>query len=120
MVALWIGLASLGRPPRPGIPSGSAKIAQFLMINARTYTVKRGTASSHQRESRRVDRLLTTDEVAALVRRPVATVRYWRHAGVGPRSALVRGRVLYREGDVEEWITGQFDADPAAVKAVGR
>ena len=32
------------------------------------------------------DTMLTLDEAAALVRAPVATLRYWRHMGTGPRS----------------------------------
>lgn len=56
-----------------------------------------------------VEHLLTINEVAERLRRPVATVRYWRVIGTGPRSALVGGRVLYRAGDVERWIEEQFD-----------
>jgi hypothetical protein len=32
------------------------------------------------------DELLTMQEVADIVRVPVATLRYWRHLGTGPRS----------------------------------
>ena len=32
------------------------------------------------------DELLTVAEVAALLRLPAATVRYWRHIGVGPHG----------------------------------
>ena len=31
------------------------------------------------------DELLTISEVAAIVRAPIATLRYWRHLGNGPR-----------------------------------
>jgi predicted DNA-binding transcriptional regulator AlpA len=55
-----------------------------------------------------MDRLLTLEEFAARVRRPVATVRYWRAMGTGPRSARISGRVRYRESDVERWIDEQF------------
>lgn len=58
-----------------------------------------------------VEHLLTINEVAERVRRPVATVRYWRVINFGPRSAKVGGRVLYRESDVEKWIQEQFDQD---------
>jgi hypothetical protein len=30
--------------------------------------------------------LLTIREAAALLRAPVATLRYWRHLGTGPRN----------------------------------
>ena len=55
-----------------------------------------------------MDRLLTPSEVAARVRRPLATVRYWRATGVGPPGARVNGRILYRESDLEAWIAKQF------------
>ncbi len=50
------------------------------------------------------DRFMTTDEVAALVRTPVETVRFWRHVGKGPRSFKVGRRVLYEEEDVKAWL----------------
>ena len=58
-----------------------------------------------------MDELLTVAEVADRLRRPVATVRYWRATGTGPRSARVGGRVLYRESDVRTWVEAQFAAD---------
>jgi excisionase family DNA binding protein len=58
-----------------------------------------------------VDELLTVSEVADRLRRPVATVRYWRATGTGPRSARVGGRVLYRASDVAAWVEAQFAAD---------
>jgi DNA-binding transcriptional MerR regulator len=57
-----------------------------------------------------MDALLTQAEVAEQLRRPVATLRFWRHKGTGPKSANVGGRVLYRESDVEAWIAEQFSA----------
>jgi predicted DNA-binding transcriptional regulator AlpA len=58
-----------------------------------------------------VDRLLTMEELAELLRRPVATIRYWRYMGTGPRGANVAGRVMYRESDIERWIAEQFEND---------
>ena len=55
-----------------------------------------------------MDRLLTLEEFAARVRRPVAPARYWRAMGTGPRSARISGRVMYRDSDVERWIDEQF------------
>ena len=40
--------------------------------------------------------LLTIAEAASLVRAPVATLRYWRHLGTGPRSFRLGRRVVYR------------------------
>ncbi len=53
--------------------------------------------------------LLTIDEVAAVVRTPIATLRYWRHLGTGPRSFRVGRHVVYLRGDVEAWINHQHD-----------
>jgi hypothetical protein len=39
--------------------------------------------------------LLTITEAADLLRAPVATLRYWRHLGTGPRSFRLGRRVLY-------------------------
>ena len=53
------------------------------------------------------DDLLTIAEVAAIVRAPIATVRYWRHLGTGPRSFRLGRRVVYRAGDLQAWIDMQ-------------
>jgi hypothetical protein len=38
------------------------------------------------------DELLTISEVAAIVRVPIATLRYWRHLGTGPHRLPHRPR----------------------------
>lgn len=48
--------------------------------------------------------LLTTDEVAAMLRTPVSTIRYWRHTGTGPRGFRLGARVLYARADVDAWL----------------
>ena len=53
------------------------------------------------------DDLLTIAEVAAIVRAPIATLRYWRHLGTGPRSFRLGRRVVYRAGDLRAWIALQ-------------
>ena len=50
------------------------------------------------------DDLLTIGEVADLVRVPVATLRYWRHLGTGPRSFKVGRSVRYWRTDVLRWL----------------
>jgi len=54
-------------------------------------------------------KLLTVDEVAVMLRRSPAAVRYMRHAGTGPKSAKVAGRVMYREDDVDAYINAAFE-----------
>jgi len=39
------------------------------------------------------DQLLTITETAELLRAPVATLRWWRHTGQGPRSFKIGRRV---------------------------
>ena len=51
--------------------------------------------------------LLTIAEAAELLRAPVATLRYWRHQGTGPRSFRLGRRVLYRREDLHAWIEHQ-------------
>ncbi len=50
------------------------------------------------------DQLLTITEVAAMLRAPVATLRYWRHLGTGPRSFRIGRRVLYTREDVHAFV----------------
>jgi excisionase family DNA binding protein len=51
--------------------------------------------------------LLTIAEAAQLLRAPVATLRYWRHLGTGPRSFRLGRRVLYRRDDLNTFIDAQ-------------
>jgi predicted DNA-binding transcriptional regulator AlpA len=48
--------------------------------------------------------LLTITEAADITRAPLATLRYWRHLGTGPRSFRLGRRVVYRRSDLLEWI----------------
>jgi predicted DNA-binding transcriptional regulator AlpA len=57
------------------------------------------------------DQLLTTAEVGLLLRTPSATLRYWRYAGVGPRSFHLGPRgVRYKRSDVLSWLDDQYGA----------
>ncbi len=47
--------------------------------------------------------LLTTEEVAEMLRVPASTVRYWRMQKEGPRYAKVGRKITYRRRDVEAW-----------------
>ena len=51
--------------------------------------------------------LLTITETAELLRAPIATLRWWRHTGQGPRSFKIGRRVTYRRSDLESWIEAQ-------------
>jgi predicted DNA-binding transcriptional regulator AlpA len=58
--------------------------------------------------------ILRIDEVADLTRTPEATLRYWRHKGVGPRSFKVGRRVAYDRADVVAWLDEQRAASRTA------
>jgi predicted DNA-binding transcriptional regulator AlpA len=57
--------------------------------------------------------LLYTEEVAALVRKPVATMRWFRATGQGPKCGKLGRRVVYRRADVEAWIASAFEGGAA-------
>lgn len=60
------------------------------------------------------ERLLTVPEVAEMTRIPEATLRWFRHAGKGPRSAKLGRRVVYKQADVLQWIEAQFALEARA------
>ena len=53
------------------------------------------------------DELLSMQEAADIVRVPVATLRYWRHLGTGPRSFRVGRSVRYWHTEVLHWLEKQ-------------
>ncbi len=53
------------------------------------------------------DEMLTLAEVAELLRVPVATLRYWRHLGAGPRSFRIGRFVRYWRSEVVAWLDRQ-------------
>lgn len=59
----------------------------------------------------RDQKLLTITEAAEIVRAPIATLRYWRHLGTGPRSFRLGRRVFYRYADLIVWINERHDHD---------
>ena len=58
------------------------------------------------------DQLLTIAEVAVLLNTKVATLRWWRHNGVGPKAVRLGARkIMYRRSDVIAWVEEQYNAD---------
>lgn len=53
------------------------------------------------------------EAVAAYLGVPVATVRAWRVAGIGPRGFRVGKHVRYRRSDVDGWIEAQASGPTA-------
>ena len=56
--------------------------------------------------------LLTLEEAAAVLRSPVATLRYWRHLSVGPDGFRLGRRVVYRREDVDRCVAKWQKAQP--------
>jgi len=55
------------------------------------------------------DELMTISEVAAAIRVPEATLRYYRHLGdKGPRSFRAGRRILYKAADVQAWVDERY------------
>ena len=81
---------------------------------------RRNAMSSTQRATvpdtpRADDELLTMQEVADVVRVPVATLRYWRHLGTGPRSFRIGRSVRYWRTEVFAWLDDQANGDRQSV-----
>lgn len=57
----------------------------------------------------RIPQMLTTAQAAEYINTPAATLRYWRHQGVGPKSfRLGPRRVMYRVADLDEWVAAAY------------
>lgn len=61
--------------------------------------------------------LMTTKEVAALIRKTPHAVRQMRHRGIGPRGTRVGRDVLYPRAGVLAWLAGLEQADPLAQRS---
>lgn len=63
--------------------------------------------SLHHEPTYAGDELMSLKEVAALVRVPEATLRYWRHLGTGPHSFRIGRSVRYWRNEVVHWLDEQ-------------
>lgn len=52
-------------------------------------------------------RILRLQEISDRTGVPVATLRWYRHRGLGPQTWLLGRRVVAYEDDVETWIEDQ-------------
>lgn len=55
-----------------------------------------------------IPELLTLPEVAELLRKTEASLRWGIHAGTAPKSAILGGRRMFRRADVEAYIEAAF------------
>jgi len=62
-----------------------------------------------------MERLLTAEEVAEVLKVRVETLNQWRWLGKGPRAIKSGRRFLrYRPADVEAWLDSQAEKTPPA------
>lgn len=52
--------------------------------------------------------LIGIEEAAKMCGQSVSTLRWWKAQGVGPRSAKIGRRVMYKRTEVSDWIDAQF------------
>jgi predicted DNA-binding transcriptional regulator AlpA len=57
-------------------------------------------------------KILYNQDVSEMTGLPIATLRFYRHVGKGPKSFRLGQRVAYKLEDVEQWIEEQYVADP--------
>ena len=62
---------------------------------------------------------MNTGQVSEETGIPAATLRYWRHANIGPASFSLGKRVVYRRSEVERWIAEQEQATRRGGGAAG-
>lgn len=56
-----------------------------------------------------VPELLTLPETAKLLRKSDSQLRWMKHVGSAPKSAIIGGRVMFRRSDVEAFVAAAFE-----------
>ncbi|AEJ94140.1 hypothetical protein THIBAULT_68 [Mycobacterium phage Thibault] len=51
---------------------------------------------------------MTLEDFAREAQVPLATVRYWKQVGYGPRYARIGRRVMVQREEAREWLKKQF------------
>lgn len=64
-----------------------------------------------------MERLLTVKQTAEYLGRTQQSMRWMIHAGTAPKSAMIGGRRMFRESDVNAFVARAFDGDNAALAA---
>lgn len=54
-------------------------------------------------------KLLTLEEVAEMLRKSPAQIRWMVHNRTAPKSGKLGGRRMFREQDVIDWVNAAFD-----------
>ena len=72
----------------------------------------------HDVPMKRLDELLSPQDLAGYLDVPVKTIYGWRHRGLGPAGFRVGRHLRYRRSDVEEWISAQLEYSASDLRAV--
>jgi len=56
-----------------------------------------------------MNELMKIADAAEYLHVPVATLRWYRQSGLGPKSAKICGRVMYRRSDLDNYVREQFN-----------
>ena len=68
------------------------------------------TYPSHYVQMKRLDELLSPQDLADYLDVPLSTLYDWRWRGEGPKGFRAGKHIRYRRSDVEEWIQRQLDS----------
>ena len=68
-----------------------------------------GTIASSAQNGRMTTELLTTEELAAFLKVPRATIYGWRYEGGGPPCLKIGRHLRFRVADVERWLEREAD-----------
>lgn len=56
-----------------------------------------------------MEELLTPRDLVAMTKSTDATVRWWRHMGIGPKYIKLTERTIrYRKSDVDKWLEERY------------
>ncbi|WDF34568.1 helix-turn-helix domain-containing protein [Arthrobacter agilis] len=59
-------------------------------------------------------KLRTVEELAEVLRKSPAQIRWMIHNGTAPRSAKIGGRRMFREQDIIDYVNAAFEAEGVA------
>jgi excisionase family DNA binding protein len=76
-------------------------------VNAEFHVDASGLQRSLQEAQLQMPGLLTIQEAAAYLNVPVATLRWWRSQGRGPKAVKLGRHLRYRQEDVDQWVDAQ-------------
>lgn len=62
-------------------------------------------------------RIITLEQISEKTGVPIATHRYYRATGQGPKTFKLGGKVVAFEDDVDAWIQAAYDAADSKVGA---